>query len=81
MDLPQLGIDLMERGQLGAVRYGQALHTHDGRDTMRDLYEELLDAVQYAMKWEMEHPDSGYDDLTADVIRLAERVRGEREGA
>ena len=31
----------------GVERYGVALHTHNGRDSVRDLREELLDALQY----------------------------------
>jgi hypothetical protein len=38
---------LEARTQLGVVRYGDALHTHNGRDSLRDLREEILDAVQY----------------------------------
>jgi hypothetical protein len=38
---------LEARTQLGKVRYGDALHTHNGRDPVRDLREEILDAVQY----------------------------------
>jgi hypothetical protein len=38
---------LEARTQLGVVRYGDALHTHNGRDPVRDLREEILDAVQY----------------------------------
>ena len=38
---------LEARTQLGVVRYGDALHTYNGRDPVRDLREEILDAVQY----------------------------------
>jgi hypothetical protein len=31
----------------GVERYGVALHTHNGRDPVQDLREELLDAMQY----------------------------------
>lgn len=31
----------------GVERYGVALHTHNGRDSVLDLREELLDALQY----------------------------------
>jgi len=31
----------------GVERYGVALHTHNGRDAIQDLREELLDAMQY----------------------------------
>jgi hypothetical protein len=38
---------LEARTQLGKARYGDALHTYNGRDPVRDLREEILDAVQY----------------------------------
>jgi len=31
----------------GVERYGAPLHSHNGRDSIRDLREELLDAMQY----------------------------------
>ena len=35
------------RALAGVERYGVALHTHNGRDAIQDLREELLDAMQY----------------------------------
>jgi hypothetical protein len=40
--------DLDARIQLGIQRYGQPLQTFNGRDALKDLYEELLDACHYA---------------------------------
>jgi hypothetical protein len=39
--------DLEGRRQLGVQRYGTPLQPHNGRDALRDLYEELLDGVCY----------------------------------
>jgi hypothetical protein len=39
--------DIYERKQLGLNRYGVPLQAHNGRDGLRDLYEELGDALQY----------------------------------
>lgn len=39
--------DLVEREALGISRYGTALQANNGRDALRDLYEELLDACCY----------------------------------
>lgn len=39
--------DLEERMQLGIKRYGTLLQANNGRDMLRDLYEELLDALVY----------------------------------
>lgn len=38
---------LAEREAIGVERYGQSLHTHNGRDALRDAREELADATAY----------------------------------
>lgn len=40
--------DMAARDRTGAQRYGTRLQPDNGRDTLRDLYEELLDAAVYA---------------------------------
>ncbi len=42
--------DLEARKQVGLQRYGQLLKADDGRDNLRDLYEELMDALVYLRK-------------------------------
>jgi hypothetical protein len=39
--------DIAERKRVGIERYGTPLQGFNGRDALRDLYEELLDACQY----------------------------------
>ncbi len=39
--------DMLERKSIGFNRYGTFLQVNNGRDAMRDLYEELLDACMY----------------------------------
>jgi hypothetical protein len=39
--------DLAERATNGFGDYGRPLETHNGRHSLTDIYEELLDAVQY----------------------------------
>ena len=47
--IPPRVLDLMrERRQVGIDRYGVPLQRGNGRDGMRDLLEELLDAVAYS---------------------------------
>lgn len=46
--------DIKERTDLGVQRYGTPLHTFNGRVAARDLYEELVDATQYAVQQYME---------------------------
>jgi len=45
--VPQVIADLDARMTLGIQRYGVALQPENGRDMLRDLYEELLDACVY----------------------------------
>lgn len=39
--------DLQDRKKVGIERYGAPLQANNGRDALQDVYEELLDAVQY----------------------------------
>jgi len=39
--------DIRERRKVGVQRYGTALQPHNGRDALRDAYEEALDLVMY----------------------------------
>lgn len=39
--------DMQDRLQVGIERYGTGLQPHNGRDMLKDLYEELLDAAIY----------------------------------
>jgi hypothetical protein len=39
--------DMQARDALGLKRYGTRLQPHNGRDALRDHYEELLDGAAY----------------------------------
>lgn len=39
--------DIRARLQLGIERYGTGLQPHNGRDMLKDLYDELMDAMIY----------------------------------
>jgi hypothetical protein len=39
--------DMAARDKLGQRRYGRRLRPHNGRDTLRDAYEEALDLAVY----------------------------------
>lgn len=47
---PLVHADLEARTAAGLASYGKPFTSHDGRDSLRDLYEEMLDAVQYLRK-------------------------------
>jgi len=40
-------IDMADRDAFGCRKYGTPLQPFNGRDPLRDLYQELLDAVAY----------------------------------
>ena len=40
-------IDLMKRKQFGLAKYGTLLQSHNGRDSIADAYDEVLDAIVY----------------------------------
>lgn len=39
--------DIHHRREVGIQRYGTALQAHNGRDALRDAYEEALDLAMY----------------------------------
>jgi hypothetical protein len=77
---------LQERKQLGLRRYGQLLQAGNGRDALRDLAEELQDAVVYCRqaieegKLPAEHAGVMYDGLIAMLFRVAEAREAMRPG-
>lgn len=52
----RIAADLEARVALGVTRYGTRLQTHNGRDCLRDQYEELLDAANYGKQHVLEFP-------------------------
>jgi hypothetical protein len=70
---------LLERMQYGIDKYGSPLETFNGRDPVRDVWEELLDALTYMTQVRLERGDvlPGMDpgdqvkttDLTLPVVR------------
>jgi hypothetical protein len=51
--------DLRDRKLLGLRRYGSLLQAHNGRDALRDLYEELQDGAVYARQYLAEAQGGG----------------------
>lgn len=50
--------DMLNRMHVGRERYGTFLETHNGRDSLQDLYEELLDATMYIKQRMLEERDA-----------------------
>lgn len=71
VDGERVAIDLENRAVGGVEKYGVPLQTHNGRNALVDLYEELLDAVMYATQANMENPtaETSYAlDLVIDAL-------------
>lgn len=45
--LPLVIQDMKHRGEIGRKKYGQPLTANNGRDALRDAYEEAMDLCQY----------------------------------
>lgn len=72
--------DIVARRELGISRYGTPLQPHNGRDALRDLYEELLDGAMYARQLMLER-DSWVDsraELEAENARLRVALEAKR---
>jgi hypothetical protein len=67
--------DMRRRDALGLSRYGTRLQPHNGRDALRDAYEEALDMVAY-LRQEIEERE----DLRAEVKRLKEEIERVKGG-
>lgn len=53
--------EIQARKELGIQRYGSALMTHNGRDSLRDAREEAVDLAVYLMQVELEDRDAKAD--------------------
>jgi hypothetical protein len=73
--------DMATRHRVGVERYGTPLQAHNGRDALRDLYEELLDAVVYLRQvmeerdTPMEQQETGAMDDTGPAEAPEETLR------
>ena len=54
-----IGDDLIERAEVGLERYGMPLMTFNGRNALRDLYDEVIDAMFYLTQYGMERGEIG----------------------
>lgn len=60
---------IQERDEFGRAKYGQSLMTCDGRDTAKEIEDELADAIQYTAKGLIEGSVTEYQwDWTLDLI-------------
>lgn len=72
---------IVERTAFGRRKYGQELHTFDGRSPHLDALQELVDLMQYLHKAEMQHAALEQENagLRARVAVLQGELEQERE--
>jgi hypothetical protein len=51
-------VDLGARAEMGKAKYGTYLRTHNGRNALNDLYQEILDGIMYAKQYDLEDHDT-----------------------
>jgi hypothetical protein len=66
-----LVMDLVRRRDFGIAKYGTPLRTNNGRDHIKDAYQEALDLMVYLKAASLEGNEVA-TDLLDDVINLAE---------
>lgn len=66
--------ELRRRANIGLQTYGVPLMTHNGRNALRDILDEVLDAMKYMTQHERERAESMIDDFHA-LKRIALRVK------
>ena len=54
--------DIKERRRLGVVRYGTPLQPFNGRDALRDAYEEAMDLAMYLKQMLVEREELEYQE-------------------
>ena len=69
-----LGDDLCQRDAIGRQRYGTSLQPYNGRDALRDCYEEVLDAWQYAMQEAIESDSPPRDNPNVLAVSARRRI-------
>lgn len=65
--------DVEARIRIGERKYGKRLQSFNGRDALKDLYDEILDALNYSKQLELEGKDDG--EMVSVLIVLASRVK------
>jgi hypothetical protein len=53
----EIAEDIEARIRLGERKYGTRLKAHNGRDALMDLYQEVLDAINYAQQCVIENKE------------------------
>jgi len=73
MGLDNIAEDTEARIRLGEKKYGTRLKAHNGRDAMLDLYQEVLDGINYAKQLVIENKDD--DTFFRCLVDLASLIK------
>lgn len=76
---PEMSSDIRDRDRYGAEKYGKRLRPFNGRDPEVDLYQELLDAIAYAVQALQEASPENHQDCLDKIIVLVELAENTRK--
>lgn len=66
--------DMQERDRMGQERYGVRLQPHNGRDVLKDAYQEALDLVVYLRQTIYERDSSRMNRMQAQVLEMMDAL-------
>lgn len=69
-----LHADLLARRALGMAKYGEALHTNNGRRACVDAYQEALDLVVYLAQMDLEDGLTKPSEITLQALDLQDKL-------
>jgi hypothetical protein len=72
-ELGDIAINIEERIALGERKYGKRLQSYNGRNAVKDLYDEVLDGLNYSKQMEIEGLDDG--TLFKALVTIAAEVK------
>ena len=71
--LSDIAEDVEARIAIGERKYGKRLQSFNGRDALKDLYDELLDALNYSKQLQLEDKDGGR--VFEELVQLVSTVK------
>jgi hypothetical protein len=71
--LGNIAEDVEARIRIGERKYGKRLQSFNGRDAVKDLFDEVLDALNYSKQLEIEGKDDG--SLFKQLVGIAATVK------
>jgi hypothetical protein len=75
MGLNEIAEDIEARIRLGERKYGTRLKAFNGRDPYMDLYQEVLDGINYSQQCVIEHPSVDTNGFFHILVTLAVEVQ------